>query len=305
MKVIDAQVHRFRPARGEVEAALPDRTRAELALEIGIAAMDAVGIAGAVVVGARDFCTVAVESYGDRYAGVVQLEDGDRPDVGEVVEELRSTPGIVGLRLKLASPFGAGNMPLLRDGAYEPCFRAAAERGLPVCAFLSGQLDEAAKIAQRHPDLILVLDHLGLMPPPAVPVTGDLLDPLPDVLELGRYPNVVVKLTAAPALSMSGYPYRDVWPAVERLIDAFGPERLLWGSDVTRVRGALSGETVAGLEHSYGELLSYIKCSEELEESTKSLLLGGALERWFRWTPSPQPPGEPAPDLRKTGEVLK
>jgi predicted TIM-barrel fold metal-dependent hydrolase len=50
---------------------------------------------------------------------------------------------------------------------------------------------------------------------------------------LARFPNVSVKLSAAPLLSSEPYPFRDLTPHIRRLFDAYGPRRCYWGTDMT------------------------------------------------------------------------
>jgi L-fuconolactonase len=283
-KIIDAQLHRFRPTAAA--ARLPEGDRAELAVDSAITAMDAAGVDAAVVVSDLAFCELSVGRRPDRFAAVVQVSGWEEPDVDGYVAALRAKPGILGIRLKLASPFDVGNIPALEAGRFEPWFAAAERHRLPVCAYLSGQLNQAAKIAQRYPDLVLVIDHLGLVPPPAVPVSAALLEPLPEVLALSSHPNIVIKVTGAPSLSLQPYPFPDILSVVERLIDAFGADRLLWGSDYTRVRGELSAEVVTGLPHSYAELLDYVRYADRFSSTERELLLGGAALKWLGWTAS-------------------
>ena len=89
-------------------------------------------------------------------------------------------------------------------------------------------------ILDQHPDLRLLVSHLGLPPrqiesPPKA--TAESL--LADVLALGRWPGPRVKLSGFYALSDPGhdFPHRATWPYVTALISRFGTHRLLWGSD--------------------------------------------------------------------------
>ena len=59
---------------------------------------------------------------------------------------------------------------------------------------------------------------------------------LPELLALAKHPNVAVKATGAPSYSSEPYPYRNVHAHLRRLHDAFGPERLSWRTDITRMR---------------------------------------------------------------------
>ena len=54
-------------------------------------------------------------------------------------------------------------------------------------------------------------------------------------LRLAAYPNVAVKATGLPSLSREPYPFRDVWGPLLRVVEAFGCERVMWGTDFTRV----------------------------------------------------------------------
>jgi predicted TIM-barrel fold metal-dependent hydrolase len=51
--------------------------------------------------------------------------------------------------------------------------------------------------------------------------------------ELAKYPNVFVKLTSVPSCSTEPYPYRNIHPHLKRLIEAFGPRRCFWGTDLS------------------------------------------------------------------------
>jgi L-fuconolactonase len=80
-------------------------------------------------------------------------------------------------------------------------------------------------IAERRPDAVQVLDHLGL-PPDATDLSA-----LARVRELAAIPTLHVKLSGLHALSRDGYPFRDAWGWIEGVVDAFGPDRTLWASD--------------------------------------------------------------------------
>ena len=89
-------------------------------------------------------------------------------------------------------------------------------------------------ILERHPDLRLLVSHLGL--PPTVERAPDATaarESLESVLALARFPSVRVKLSGFYALTTPGYdyPHHAAWPYVAALLDGFSAERLLWGSD--------------------------------------------------------------------------
>lgn len=89
-------------------------------------------------------------------------------------------------------------------------------------------------VLERHPELTLLVSHLGL--PRAVstpPSTHVARDELAAVCSLAQYSAVHVKLSGFYALVTPGYsyPHQAAFPYVETLLDAFGRDRLLWGSD--------------------------------------------------------------------------
>lgn len=103
------------------------------------------------------------------------------------------------------------------------------------------------------------------------PAYGDTFAGLDGLLALAAYEQVAVKLTSLPLLSREPFPHADVWPHVHRVIAAFGPARLMWGSD----------QTV--FEHPYGEAVDLIRATTELGPADKEQILGAALRRVWGW----------------------
>ena len=102
-------------------------------------------------------------------------------------------------------------------------------------------------VLRRHPELRLVISHLGL--PGVIHGENEAEAALASVTALAQYPGVRVKLSGFYALSDPGhdYPHRNAWPLVQRLLDLFGPRRLLWGSDFSPSLGHLSFPQTLGL----------------------------------------------------------
>jgi predicted TIM-barrel fold metal-dependent hydrolase len=126
---------------------------------------------------------------------------------------------------------------LVDDGTF-----AAAERhDMPVFLYITGALPFAEPIVRRYPNLRIVIDHMGL-PQPHVAVRDDApFGRLDELLGLAQYANVFVKLSGAPALSLAGYPYDDVWPFLHQILDKFSVERVFWASDISASRVASAG----------------------------------------------------------------
>ncbi len=98
---------------------------------------------------------------------------------------------------------------------------------------------------------------------------------LPELLALARYPNVAVKATGVPGYSTEPYPYRTLHPYLRRVYEAFGPERLFWGTDITRM--PCSWRQCVTL---FTEELPW------LTEHDKELIMGRALCAWLDWHPA-------------------
>ena len=54
------------------------------------------------------------------------------------------------------------------------------------------------------------------------------------VLPIARRPNVAAKVSALPCYSTEGYPYRSLHPYIRKVYDAYGPQRMFWGTDLSR-----------------------------------------------------------------------
>ena len=126
------------------------------------------------------------------------------------------------------------------DPGINRALAAAARQSLPVNLLCWGRLDQAAGLAARNPDTVVVIDHLGLQqpfhpPPPAEPWAD-----LPKVLALASQPNIRIKISGACTLSHEPFPYNDIWDPVMRIIGAFGLDRCMWGTDWTRATGLLT-----------------------------------------------------------------
>jgi L-fuconolactonase len=142
-----------------------------------------------------------------------------------------------------------------------------------LCLYATGRLDDVAFIAQTYPGAQLAVDHLGLAPAPSIPAGPTPFAELPAVLALARYENVAMKLTGAPVLSLEPFPFRDLWPHLHRMVEAFGPERLMWGTDWTRATRLVA----------YDELVRYFTETDELGPTDKELILGQSCRRIFKW----------------------
>lgn len=116
-------------------------------------------------------------------------------------------------------------------------WEAATSLDIPVGLLVDAQqLELVDRIASDHPDLVVIVDHMGRCDPHLQDQFGATL------LGLARRSNVYVKLSAIDSLSKEEYPFADMWSLVRSLFDSFGPFRLLWGSDWPHVRSGVAYE---------------------------------------------------------------
>ena len=104
------------------------------------------------------------------------------------------------------------------------------DRGLVlelVCVY-PRHLGDVPELAQRFPDLTLVIDHLGK--PPLL--TERMADWTTLVQSAAAHGNVAAKISGLnTVLTSAGWTGRDMRDAVEVAVECFGPDRLMWGSD--------------------------------------------------------------------------
>jgi predicted TIM-barrel fold metal-dependent hydrolase len=58
---------------------------------------------------------------------------------------------------------------------------------------------------------------------------------LDQLIALAKHPNVAVKATGQAGYATDAYPFSSIHDALHRVFDAFGPQRMFWGTDITRM----------------------------------------------------------------------
>jgi L-fuconolactonase len=282
MRVVDAQLHAWIAAseafpwhRPSVEALGPaaaQRYRTDnVSAERLVWMMDAVGVDAAVLTSPyiygddHRYVFAAAGQHPGRF-GVVGRLFASTPDPEDRLAAFREQPWAIGIRLVVLPSLGQD----ILSEPYRRILAAAEKEGVPVFVLAVGMLAETGVIAREFPSALIVLDHLGLH---AFDPNVDRLGMLPDLLALAACDNVVVKCTAAPSLSREPYPFLDLWPHLHRILDAFGIERVMWGTDITQHFVALT----------YCEAVDYLRRSDELSDTEKDLILGGNARRILPW----------------------
>ena len=275
MLIVDSQVHiwgadtpdrPWPPGRAH-QAQKPYPVTKDMLLQ----GMDEAGVSRVVIVppsweGDRnDLALEAARLHPDRFAVMGRLAI-ERPESRSLVADWTRQPGMLGLRFTFHTEV---QKPWLTDGTADWLWTAAEKAGLPVMIFVPGSLPLVDGIAARHPGLRLVIDHLAL-------VIGQKDDAafadLPHLLALAKRPNVAVKASALPCCSTEPYPYRGLHPYIRQVCDAFGPRRVFWGTDWTRLpctwRQAITLFT---------EELPWLSAAD------KDWIMGRAVCEWLGW----------------------
>jgi len=267
MLIVDSHVHLW--ATGQPNP--PHRQVAALTAEEMLREMDAAGVSAAVIQPpawdptSNEVAVDAARRHPDRYA-VLGWFHLDQPDSRSLVDTWRNRPGMLGLRFTFMQPHQS-SWPT--DGTLDWLWPAAERTGVPIALAAGNFLPTVGMIAERHPGLHLLIDHLGMR----LRAQDDAaFGNMPQLLALAKHPNIAVKASAAPGYSSERYPFRNIHSHLHAIFDAFGPERMFWGTDITR------------MPCSWRECVTLF--TEELpwlNGADKELVMGRALCRWIGW----------------------
>lgn len=191
-------------------------------------AMDSAGVAQALAIQPRvygydhAYLFASAEALGDRLR-VMPLINVARPSGVEEMESLAVRAPVAGFRVIV---HGQQQAAALLAAPASRLYAGLAERDLPLGVLTPPErLPAVEALAERQPDLRVVVDHLGGIQVADWPRWGKVL------LGLSRLSNVHVKISALGHLSRQPFPYVDLHGAVRQLLECYGAERLMWGSD--------------------------------------------------------------------------
>ncbi|MEE8305320.1 MAG: amidohydrolase family protein [Candidatus Tectomicrobia bacterium] len=268
MLIVDSQIHIWKnhlpgnPAHRQVL----DYTQDDALRE-----MDEAGVDAAVIhppgwdPQSNELAVEAARQHPNRFA-ILGNFPLDRAESRALVDGWKARPGMLGLRFTFLQPH---QLTWPTDGTIDWLWPAAERAGVPVALLAGNFLPLLGQVAERHPGLRLIVDHLG-RPSGSKDAAG--FANLPELLGLAKYPNVAVKASGAPSYSSEPYPYRNIQTYLRQLYDTFGPERLFWGTDITRM--PCSWRQCVTL---FTEELPW------LTEHDKELIMGRALCQWIDW----------------------
>ncbi len=163
-----------------------------------------------------------MRKYRGVFSGVARVEE-----VGDPRARMRelASQGVRGFRIV------SGNQATerwLAGDSMAAMWRCGADEGLAICPLMNPQfLPALDAMCRRYPKTPVVVDHFA-----RIGVDGTVgRQDLDSLCALARHKNVRVKTSAFNALGKKKAPYLDLGPMIRRVLDAFGPERLMWASD--------------------------------------------------------------------------
>lgn len=212
---------------------------------------------------------LALAGQSDLVAGVVGWTDLTDPGIADTLAAMRELPGgecLVGIRHQVQGEPDPGWLlrPDVRRG-----LAAVAAAGLAYdLIVLDHQLPVAAAVAAQVPELRFVLDHLG-----KPPIADGALQPwASDVRALAARPNTVCKLSGMVTEAGADWTTDGLRPYADTVLEAFGPDRLMFGSDWP----------VCTLGASYGEVVDTThRLTGRLSESERAQVLGATAARIY------------------------
>ena len=272
MQIVDAQIHVWGTGLPSNMAhwQVTSFTAAE-----AVALMDEAGVDAAVIhppswdPGSTRLAMDAVATYPGRFAIIGAVDLGQPVVARAAMETWREQPGMLGLRCMFLE---GEDRRRLHDGELDWLWDTAERFELPVTTLATGSFDVLGAVAARHPGLRLTIDHLGGKGGNTTLKDAAAMTHMPDLLKLAKLPNVAVKATGAPGYASEAYPFPAMHVYLRQIFDAFGPDRMFWGTDISKM--PCSWHHCVTL---FTEELPWLR-GEDL-----SRVMGSAVRAWWGW----------------------
>ena len=267
MLIVDGQIHLW-----EKGTPSPPHRQEPYSAEQAIAAMDQAGVDRALIhpvlwdPNSNELAIEAVRKYPDRFAimGWFYLDD---PKGRDLVAHWKERPGMLGLRFYFNERH---KREWMTDGSLDWLWPAAERAGVPVALAAALFLPTVGQIAERHPGLKLIVDHMAVPPGSqrrvrlSLPARAAGARQIPQRRGQGdRSARLRAKTPIRSAASTS---------TCTAVFDAFGPDRMFWGTDITRMPCSWRQCVTV-----FTEELPWLK-GRDLE-----LVMGEALCNWVGW----------------------
>jgi predicted TIM-barrel fold metal-dependent hydrolase len=171
----------------------------------------------------NSYMTDAAEQHGGRFRVVGAVDDAP-PHPDRAMKELLAK-NVTGFRI---TPWEREHEHWLFNSSMQLMWKTAAETGQAICCLIDPRnLPEVERMCREHPDTKVVIDHFA-----RIGADGKMRETdLKNLTALARHENTHVKLSAYYALGKKQAPYDDLVPMIKRMLDVFGPPRLMWASD--------------------------------------------------------------------------
>ena len=275
--IIDAHQHLWRIGQNGCTWPTPDLVAIHRHFEIEDLARAAVplGVVGTVLVQSQpddrdtDWLLQAA-ARSDLLKAVVGWVDLRSPEAPRRIEELAKHPKMRGLRPMLQ---GLAEDDWILDRALDPAIETMKEQRLSFDALVfTRHLGHICAFAERHPELSIVIDH-GAKPP----IASGALEPWrSEITRVAALTNVWCKLSGLLTEAATSQGVDALWPYVAHLLESFGPERLMWGSDWP----------VLHLAGDYGGWLAMARAFCGIcDEASQRALFGGTACKFYRILP--------------------
>lgn len=194
----------------------------------------------------------------------------DPKATAQILEDYARDPRIVGIRHLVQNE--ADEDWLVRPDVHES-LAVLADKGftLDVVAVTERHLRNATRVAQGHPNLKVVIDHLG-----KPPISDKGWSPWAEAIaEAAAQPRMHAKISGLNTAAGEGWKPEDLEPYFQHSLQIFGPDRLMYGGDwpVTLLNGRYTRVWIA--------VTSLI---EHLAPSERAWILGGTAEQFYGLT---------------------
>jgi L-fuconolactonase len=168
-----------------------------------------------------------LKRYPSYFRGVARVNP-ESPAAPDDLSRLVEDQGFRGVRI---SPAANASGDWIHGPLMPPLWKRCEALKVPMTVLAPvTRMPEVGSLIEKFPALTVVIDHMADSP-------LDKPDQLDLLIALKRYPKVFVKVSHTWSLSKQPYPYLDSQEQVKRLYDAFGPQRLLAGTDWPLVEG--------------------------------------------------------------------
>lgn len=274
MQIIDSQIHAFYPNTPERPwpAGVTSPHGPQYTVEQAEAQLDAAGVKRAILVPPswngwdNEYSLTAARAQPDRF-GVMGRFDVQAPDARERLAGWRDQKGMLGIRIFF---MGEPWMSMLTSRDHDWFWSEVERSRMPFMGHIPGNIAGFEGVLERFPRLRLIVDHAGRHP--RGPLDDAAWADADQLYALARYPDVAVKVSSLPCFSSEPYPFRNLHRHIRAIHDAFGPQRMLWGSDVTR------------LSSTYEENVRlFTEALDWLSEEDKSWIMGRAAAACCDW----------------------